>query len=430
MAEGNAAGSSHSLPSDAAAEVRAANVTIEATKRDVAAMSADGTAAIAAGELLQGTKGILEVLQVEVRSERSRGAQHTKDIIEITETDQNVNETATLALQGAEEATAAIDKIKRDAAATRDTAIVNSKSIDNTRRNVKAAWSDITSLRNDLKKIEAAAEVSPQSLQRLRPDTHANVKTANSHAKAASQRAATAQGAADEAETDAAALRRELQVAQAQVETHAAAVQTVKREAADAPQQAAAAGGAVKLPQQRIAAVKQENERRYNVLQRASDTAQAAQQAEAERVRAQFQAAHSAKEDWQAAVAVEVESSRGMQAELGKAPVANTSIGQASMHDSAGFAELVQEARKAALTARSEADEAELMSSSLEQMQSLHRPAQQDAMGRQTNARCRSSVSYWDQGLGFICRYRRKLLRTRQIATVGRVYMIVTLDAV
>ena len=55
-----------------------------------------------------------------------------------------------------------------------------------------------------------------------------------------------------------------------------------------------------------------------------------------------------------------------MQAELVKAPVANTSIGQASMHDSAGFAELVQEARKAALAAKSEADRAELMRSSVE----------------------------------------------------------------
>ena len=382
LEEANAAGGSHSPPSDAAAEVRAAKVTMEATKRDVAAMSADVKAAVAAGELLRGTKAILEGLQVEVRSARSGGAQHTKDIIEITETVRNVTETATLALQGAEEATAAIDKIKRDAAATRETAIANNKSIDTTTRDVEAAWSDIAGLRDDVKKIEAAAEVSNQTLQRLRRDTDANVKTANSDAKAASQRAATAQGAADEARTDAAALRRELQAAQAQVETHAAAVQTAKREAADARQQAAAAGDAVKLLRQRIAAVEQENERRYNALQRASDTAQAAQQAEAERVRAQFQAVHSAKEDWQAAVAVEVDSLRGMQAELVKAPVANTSIGQASMHDSAGFAELVQEARKAALTAKSEADRAELMRSSVEQMQSLHRPAQEDAVGR------------------------------------------------
>ena len=71
-----------------------------------------------------------------------------------------------------------------------------------------------------------------------------------------------------------------------------------------------------------------------------------------------------------------------MQAELVKAPVANTSIGQASMHDSAEFAELVQEARKAAVTPKSEADRAELMRSSVEQMQSLHRPAQEDAVGR------------------------------------------------
>ena len=209
LEEANAAGGSHSPPSDAAAEVRAAKVTIEATKRDVAAMSADVKAAVAAGELLRGTKAILEGLQVEVRSARSGGAQHTKDIIEITETVRNVTETATLALQGAEEATAAIDKIKRDADATRETAIANNKSIDTTRRDVEAAWSDITGLRDDVKKIEAAAEVSNQTLQRLRRDTDANVKTANSDAKAASQRAATAQGAADEARTDAAALRRE-----------------------------------------------------------------------------------------------------------------------------------------------------------------------------------------------------------------------------
>ena len=291
--------------------------------RDVEDVAADVLArtfvALAAGELLRGTKAILEGLQVKVRSARSGGAQQTKDIIEITETIRNVNDTATLALQGAEEATAAIDKIERDAAATRETAIVNSKSIDTTRRDVEAAWSDITGLRGDVKKIEAAAEVSNQSLQRLRRDTDTNVKTANSDAKAASQRAATAQGAADEAKTDAAALRRELQAAQAQVQTHAAAVQTAKREAADARQQAAAAGDAVKLLQQRIAAVEQENERRYNALQRASDTAQAAQQAEAERVRAQFQAVHSSKEDWQAAVAVEIQFLRGMQAELVKA---------------------------------------------------------------------------------------------------------------
>ena len=127
LEEGNAAGGSHSPPSNAAAEVRAANVTIEVTKRDVAAMSAEVKAAVAAGELLRGTKAVQEGLQVEVRSARSGGAQHTKDNIEITETVRNVNETATLALQGAKEATAAIDKIQRDAAATRETAIVNSK---------------------------------------------------------------------------------------------------------------------------------------------------------------------------------------------------------------------------------------------------------------------------------------------------------------
>ena len=187
-----------SPPSDAAAEVRAAKVTIEATKRDVAAMSADFKAAVAAGELLRGTKASLEGLLVEVRSARNGGAQHTKDIIEITETARSVNETATLAMQGAEQATAAIDKITREAAATRKTAIINSKSIYPTRRDVGAAWSDIASLRDDVKKIQAAAEVSLQSIQRLRRDTDANVKTANSDAKAASQRAATAQGAADE----------------------------------------------------------------------------------------------------------------------------------------------------------------------------------------------------------------------------------------
>ena len=230
------------------------------------------------------------------------------DIIEITETVRHVNERATLAMQGAEEATAATYKIKRDAAATRETAIVNSKSIDTTERDVEAAWSDINGLRNGVKKIEAAAEVSNQSLQRLRRDTDANVKTPNSDAKAASQWAATAQGAAEETKTDAASLRRELQAAQAQVEAHAAAVQRAKREAADARQQAAAAGYPVKLLQHEIAAVEQQNERRYNALQRASDTAKAAQQAEAERVRAKFQAVHSAKEDWQAAIDVEVES--------------------------------------------------------------------------------------------------------------------------
>ena len=285
-------------------------------------------------------------------------------------------------MHGAEEATAAIDKIKRDAAATRETATVNSKSINTTRQDVVAAWSDITGLHDEVKKIKAAADVTNQRLQRLQRDTDANVKTANSDANAASQWAATAQGSANETKTDAAALRRELQAAQAQVETHAAAVQTAKREAADARQQAATAGDAVKLLQQRIAAVEQENERRYNALQRVSDTAQAAQQAEAERGRAQFQAVHSTKEDWQAAVAVEVESLGGMQAELLKAPVANTSFGQASMHDGAGFAELVQEAQKAALTAESEADRAELMRSSVEQMQSLHQAAQKDAVGR------------------------------------------------
>ena len=352
LVEANAAGGSHSLPSDAPAEVRAAKVTIEATKSDVAAMSVDVKAAVAAGEFFWGTKAILEGLQVGVRSARSGGAQHTKDIIEITETIRNVNEMATLALQGAKEATAAIDKIQRDAAATRETAIVNSESIDTTRRDVEAAWSNITGLRDNVKKIDAGAEVSNQSLERVRRDTEANVKTANSDAKAANQRAATAQGAADEAKTDAAALRRKLQAAQAQVETHTAAVETAMQEAADARQRAAAAGDAVKLLQQQIAAVEQENERRYNALQRASDTAQAAQKAEAERVRAQFQAVHSAKEDWQAAVAVEVESLGGTLAELVKEPVANTTIRQAIMHDSAGFAEGLQEARKAALRAK------------------------------------------------------------------------------
>ena len=173
-----------------------------------------------------------------------------------------------------------------------------------------------------------------------------------------------------------------MQATKAQVETDAGAVQMPKREAAGARQQAAAAGDAVKLIQQRITSVEQENEQRYNALQRALDTAQAAQQAEAERVRAQSQAVHSAKEDWQTAVAVEVESLRGMQAELVKASVANTSIGQASMHDTAGFAELVQEARIAALTAKSKADRAELIRCSVDQMQSLHRRAQEDAVGR------------------------------------------------
>ena len=96
----------------------------------------------------------------------------------------------------------------------------------------------------------------------------------------------------------------------------------------------------------------------------------------------ELQAVHSAKEDWQAAVAVQVETLRGMQAELVQALVANTSIVQASTHDSAGFAEWVQEAPKAALIAKSEADRAELMRSSVEQMQSLHRPAQKNALGR------------------------------------------------
>ena len=41
LEEANAAWVSHSPASDAAAEVRAAKVTLEATKRDVAAMSAD-----------------------------------------------------------------------------------------------------------------------------------------------------------------------------------------------------------------------------------------------------------------------------------------------------------------------------------------------------------------------------------------------------
>ena len=206
-------------------------MTIVATKRDVAAMSADVKAAVAAGELLRGTKAILEGLQVEVRSARSGSAQHTKDIIEPREVVRSVNKMATLAMQGAEEATAAIDKIERDAAATQETAIVNSKSIDTTRRDVEAACSDITGLCDDNKKIEAGAEVSNQSLQRLWRDTDANVKTANSDAKAESQRAATAQGAADETKTDAATLRRELQATKAQVKTHAAAVKTAKQEA-------------------------------------------------------------------------------------------------------------------------------------------------------------------------------------------------------
>ena len=183
LEEANAAGGSHSPLTDAATEVRAAKVTNEATKRDVAAMSGDVKAALAAQELLRGTKAILEGLQVEVRSARSGAAQHTKDIIEISEIVRSVNETATLGMQGAEEATAAIDKIKRDAAATRDTAIVNSKSINTTRRDVEAAWSDITGLRDEVKKIEAASEVSNQTLQRLRRDTDANVKTADSNCK-------------------------------------------------------------------------------------------------------------------------------------------------------------------------------------------------------------------------------------------------------
>ena len=86
LEEANAARGSHSPPSDAAAKVRAAKLTIEATKRDVAAMSADVKAAVAARVLLRGTKPILEELQVEVRSARSSGTKHTKDIIEITET--------------------------------------------------------------------------------------------------------------------------------------------------------------------------------------------------------------------------------------------------------------------------------------------------------------------------------------------------------
>ena len=86
LEDANAASGSHSLPSYAAAEVRAAKVTIQATKRDVLAMSAEVKAAVAAGELPQGTKAILEGLQVKVRSARSEGAQYTKDIIEITDT--------------------------------------------------------------------------------------------------------------------------------------------------------------------------------------------------------------------------------------------------------------------------------------------------------------------------------------------------------
>ena len=57
LEEANADGGSHSPPSDAAAEVRAAKVTIEATKRDVAAMSPDVKAAVAAGELLTRSRG-------------------------------------------------------------------------------------------------------------------------------------------------------------------------------------------------------------------------------------------------------------------------------------------------------------------------------------------------------------------------------------
>ena len=277
LEEANAARGGHSPPSDAAAEVRAAKVTIDATKRENAAMSADVTAAVAADELPRGTKGILEGLQVEVRSAHSGGAEHNKDIMEIVGTITNVNETATLTVQGAEEATAATDRIERDTAATQETAIANSKSIDTTRRDLEPAWRDITGLRDDVKKIKAATEVSNQTLQLPWRPEDTNVKTATRNAKVASQQGATAQDPADEAKTVAAALRRELQAAQAKVEANAAAVQPAQQEAADARQQAPAAGGAVKLLEQRIAAVEQENERRYIALQRLSDTTQAAQ---------------------------------------------------------------------------------------------------------------------------------------------------------
>ena len=74
LEETNAAEGSHGSI-DATAKVRAAKVSIEATQRDVAAMSADVKAAVAAGESLRGTKAIPEGLQVEVRSARSGDAQ-------------------------------------------------------------------------------------------------------------------------------------------------------------------------------------------------------------------------------------------------------------------------------------------------------------------------------------------------------------------
>ena len=58
--EANAAWGSHIPHSDAATEPWAAKVTIEATTRDIAVMLADVKAAVAAGELLRGTKAILE----------------------------------------------------------------------------------------------------------------------------------------------------------------------------------------------------------------------------------------------------------------------------------------------------------------------------------------------------------------------------------
>ena len=195
----NNARGSQSPQSYAAVEVWAGRVTIQATKRDVAAISQKVKAAVAAGELLRGTKAILEGLHVQVRSTRSRGAKHTKDIMEIMETLPKVSERAMLAMQGAEEATAAIDKIERDSTATQETAIAVSKSIQTTRRDVEAAWSHITSLCDDVKEIEAATEVGNQTLHRLQRDTDANVTTGNSNANRANQRAATAEGAADQA---------------------------------------------------------------------------------------------------------------------------------------------------------------------------------------------------------------------------------------
>ena len=190
-----------------------------------------------------------------MRSARSCGAIHTKGIIKITVTVLNVNETATLALQNTEEATAAIDKIKRDTAAMRETASINGKSIDTTRRDVEAAWREISLLSDNVKKIQALAEVSNQSLQLLRGDTEASVKTAASNAKAASRQAAIVQDVLDEAKMFAAALPRELLAAQTKVKTCAVAVQRAKGEAADPRQLVAAETDAVKLLQQQIAAV-------------------------------------------------------------------------------------------------------------------------------------------------------------------------------